>query len=222
MLTLILAGEVVYMLPFGLTRFFRPSHAGGIRHYEHAAGRYIRRVRRHGDDSVLPGRRLGRSVFCTGLLTASLIATVRVACTWRHTRASVGLAVLFAYWGITTILLFWAALIRATREWGGDDEQGMAFGILEGGRGLVAALLASIGVVLLAIIHARQPVTAQQRERRGRISLGHLLLLGRDAGAAGTGMAVHPAIKHIGDRPVALFQCRSRCSVDLSSGHRRA
>jgi len=58
-----------------------------------------------------------------------------------------GMAVLYGYWGVTTILLFWAALIRATREWGSASEQGRAFGILDGGRGLVAAGLASFAVI---------------------------------------------------------------------------
>lgn len=61
-----------------------------------------------------------------------------------------GLSVLFAYWGVTTILPFWAAMIRATREWGGKFEQGRAFGILDGGRGLVAALVASLAVFILS------------------------------------------------------------------------
>ena len=55
-----------------------------------------------------------------------------------------GLYVLFGFWGASTILAFWAPLIRATREWGGEEEQGRAFGILDGGRGLAAALLAAI------------------------------------------------------------------------------
>ena len=32
-----------------------------------------------------------------------------------------GLTILFGFWGLSTILLFWAALIRATREWGGSE-----------------------------------------------------------------------------------------------------
>ncbi|HKJ79364.1 MAG TPA: MFS transporter, partial [Prolixibacteraceae bacterium] len=56
---------------------------------------------------------------------------------------------LYGYWGITTILLFWSAMIKATREWGGELAQGRAFGLLDGGRGLVAAGVASLGVVIL-------------------------------------------------------------------------
>lgn len=57
---------------------------------------------------------------------------------------------LFGYWGLTTILLFWAALIRATRELGGDRFQGLAFGFLDGGRGLVSALIGSLTVAVFA------------------------------------------------------------------------
>jgi sugar phosphate permease len=54
---------------------------------------------------------------------------------------------LFGYWGITTILFFWAALIKATRSIAGNN-QGVSFGALEAGRGLVASLCASIAVFL--------------------------------------------------------------------------
>ena len=57
---------------------------------------------------------------------------------------------LYAFWGFTTIFLFWSALIRATREWGGSDFQGRAFGWLEGGRGLTAALLGTFTLVLFS------------------------------------------------------------------------
>ena len=59
-----------------------------------------------------------------------------------------GMTVLYGYWGVTSILLFWAALIRSTRALGGASKQGQVFGLLDGGRGRVAALVAS-GVVAL-------------------------------------------------------------------------
>jgi sugar phosphate permease len=63
-----------------------------------------------------------------------------------------GALVLWGFFGVTTILLFWAALIRAAREWGGSDEQGRAYGFLEGGRGLLAAVLASIAVLSFGLV----------------------------------------------------------------------
>lgn len=60
------------------------------------------------------------------------------------------MCVLFGFWGVSTILPFWPALIRATREWGGSQRQGAAFGILDGGRGLLAAVLAMLSLYLFA------------------------------------------------------------------------
>jgi len=53
-----------------------------------------------------------------------------------------------AFWGISVTLTFWAALIKATRNWAPSNQQGRAFGILESGRG-IAEVLAS--TALLAI-----------------------------------------------------------------------
>ena len=53
--------------------------------------------------------------------------------------------------GLTSILLFWAALIKVTRAWGGDDQQGLSYGVLEGGRGPLAAILASLGVLAFSV-----------------------------------------------------------------------
>lgn len=57
---------------------------------------------------------------------------------------------LFGYWGFTTIFLFWSGLIKSTRIWGGGSRQGKAFGILDGGRGLVAAGIGLIGVYIIS------------------------------------------------------------------------
>jgi len=60
------------------------------------------------------------------------------------------LQLIFAGWGLATGLTFWAALIKATTMLAQRDEQGRFFGILEGGRGLVEAILASIAVGLFS------------------------------------------------------------------------
>ena len=60
------------------------------------------------------------------------------------------LLLLYGYWGFTTIFLFWAPLIKATRLWGGTLHQGKAFGFLDGGRGLVAASFGLIGVAVFS------------------------------------------------------------------------
>ena len=57
------------------------------------------------------------------------------------------LCFIYGYWGITSILFCWSALIKATKIVGGN-KQGLSFGILEAGRGLVAATFSSIAVII--------------------------------------------------------------------------
>ena len=74
-----------------------------------------------------------------------------------------GLQLLFGFWGMSTILFFWAPLIRATREWAGEDEQGRAFGILDSGRGLASAVIASIAAIGFAtMVGAESPTDPVQ------------------------------------------------------------
>ena len=62
-----------------------------------------------------------------------------------------GMFWVYGFWGITTILLFWASLMRTTRLLGGPERQGLAFGLLDGGRGLVAAIVGTMAVAVLAL-----------------------------------------------------------------------
>jgi nitrate/nitrite transporter NarK len=58
--------------------------------------------------------------------------------------------VLYGLWGASASLIFWSAMIKATRNWGGQDEQGRAFGFLEGGRGLSDAAAGASWVIIFA------------------------------------------------------------------------
>ena len=66
-------------------------------------------------------------------MSFSLVATAFGGIYMATIPSQIGLAMLFAYWGITNILLFWSAMLRATRKWGGKFAQGRAFGMLDGG-----------------------------------------------------------------------------------------
>jgi nitrate/nitrite transporter NarK len=59
------------------------------------------------------------------------------------------LKILYAFWGVSTILFFWASLIKATRQWGNENNQGLSFGLLDGGRGFFAATIALSGAAIL-------------------------------------------------------------------------
>ena len=119
LITLILAGEMVFGLPFQTARFF----PGGA-----LADRYQART----------------------LLCLSLLATASGGFVMMTFPGAKLMAVLYAFWGITSILLLWGALIRATREWGGTTQQGRAFGLLEAGRGVAAAAVAWVALKVFA------------------------------------------------------------------------
>ena len=100
------------------------------------------------------------------LLATSLIATALGGVYMATIPGPWEMAILYGFWGLTTIFLFWGALIRATREWGGKSEQGMAFGILEGGRGVAAALVAPLMVMVLAFYMPDDARMATDEQRR--------------------------------------------------------
>jgi len=80
---------------------------------------------------------------------------------------------LYAFWGVSTILPFWSALIRATRDWGGAQQQGRAFGMLDAGRGLLAAVLATFALLLFAssLPGAEAEITLVQKTRAIQITI---------------------------------------------------
>jgi sugar phosphate permease len=206
MLTLVLAGEIAFLLPFSLTRFFRPSLLEAFNITNTILGDVFAVYGVLAMIAYFPGGALADRFSARSLLTISLLATGLGGIYMATYPGPFGLAMLFAYWGITTILLFWAALIRATREWGGDDAQGRAFGILEGGRGITAALLATAGVALLAITMPDDVVSVSEEGRRE--ALRHVILLysGATMATAVLTWLVIPAARHVGDSGRSIFQ----------------
>ncbi|WP_366942054.1 MFS transporter [uncultured Nonlabens sp.] len=77
-----------------------------------------------------------------------------------------GLSILYGYWGFTTIFLFWAAMIKATRALGGTSRQGITFGLLDGGRGLVSFAFGWLGVLVFSFISIDATETASLLERK--------------------------------------------------------
>jgi MFS family permease len=57
---------------------------------------------------------------------------------------------IFAAWGIGAGLTFWAAMLKGVKMLARPDEQGRFFGILDGGRGLVEAILATVAITIFA------------------------------------------------------------------------
>ena len=80
------------------------------------------------------------------LLTFSVAMTGVIGLWYGSLPEAKWITVIFGLWGVTTGLTFWAALIKGCSLLAPQDQQARFFGLLEGGRGLFEALLATIAV----------------------------------------------------------------------------
>ncbi|MGB8419497.1 MFS transporter [Paraburkholderia sp.] len=100
--------------------------------------------------SYLPSGWLADRIAPRLLICFSLIAT-GVLGLWYSTAPSFQMLMLiFGGWGLSTGLTFWAAVIKRVTMIAGTHEQGRFFGLLDGGRGLIEAMLATIAISLFA------------------------------------------------------------------------
>ena len=157
---------MVFSLPFHVTRYFRPSFLDVFNLSNTALGDIFAVYGITAMLAYYPGGIIADRFSARRLMTASLITTALGGLYMAQIPGQTGLTFLFAYWGITSILLFWAALIRATREWGGNLAQGRAFGLLDGGRGLVAATVATLGVFFFSQLLPSDLDTVSELQRR--------------------------------------------------------
>jgi nitrate/nitrite transporter NarK len=148
---LILAGEAIFTLPFHVARFFRPTvlEVFSLTATELGAAQGV-----YGITAMFAyffGGPIADRFPASKLLASSLWLTA-FGGIYMSTFPSAGESlILWGFFGISTILLFWAALIRATRDWGGENAQGRAYGLLDGGRGLLASVLATMGVLMFGM-----------------------------------------------------------------------
>ena len=150
LLSLIIAGESIFLLPFVIARIFRPTFLkvfdvtnlelgvafslyGIIAMVSYFAGGPLA-------DRFSPRKLMATSLVVTSLENRIVMATIPSLFT---------LTLLYGFWGFTTILLYWSASVKATKALGGNTAQGKSFGMVDAGRGLFAAILASISVLLL-------------------------------------------------------------------------
>ncbi|WP_179950247.1 MFS transporter [Burkholderia sp. MSMB1826] len=102
--------------------------------------------------SYLPSGWLADRLSPRWLICFSLLATGALGLIYATGPSFNTLVAIFAGWGLTTGLTFWAAVIKRVNMIAGRDEQGRFFGLLDGGRGLVEALLATIAITLFAYV----------------------------------------------------------------------
>lgn len=111
--------------------------------------------------SYLPSGWLADRIAPRVLICFSLIATGALGLLYSTAPPFVVLCMIFGGWGLTTGLTFWAAVIKRVTMIAGAHEQGRFFGFLDGGRGLIEAMLATVAITLFAwATHAHSESTA--------------------------------------------------------------
>ncbi len=142
MVALCLSGGTIFMLPFLREIYYIPmQNAFGFTNTEMGMLMSV-----FGFMSMLtyfPGGWLADRFSPRNLITFSLLSTGLVGF-YFSTKPSFEISLLIhGYWGASISLVFWSAMIKATRNWASHEEQGRAFGILEGGRGTTEAISGS-------------------------------------------------------------------------------
>ena len=184
LLLLILAGESVFILPFVLSRVFRPTvlDAFGLDNVQLGLCFSV-----YGIIALLSylfGGPLADKYPPRKLIAVALWMTALGGLVYATFPSYTVLKILYGYWGFTTIFLFWAPMIKATRVWGGSTSQGKAFGFLDGGRGLVGALFGTMGVLIFSLFLTSEISVATVTESRAAfryvilVSSGIVVLVG--------------------------------------------
>ena len=166
LLLLILAGESVFIIPFVLPRVFRSTVLDVFTLDNTQLGLCFSVYGFVALVSYLFGGPLADKYPPRKLIAVALWMTAFGGLVYATFPSYFVLKVLYGYWGFTTIFLFWAAMIKATRVWGGANSQGKAFGFLDGGRGLVGALFGTLGILIFSIFITSEIAEATVAESR--------------------------------------------------------
>lgn len=149
LVVLIMAGEAIFFLPFVLPRIFRPTVLSVFEIDNFELGTYYSVYGLVAIAAYLFGGPLADRFAPSRLMALALFMTAVGGGFLYAIPAGGTMKLIYGFWGFSTIFLFWAALMRTTRLIGGTNKQGLAFGILDGGRGLFAALVTSVLIVVL-------------------------------------------------------------------------
>ena len=148
---LIFAGESIFVLPYVLSRIFRPTVLEVFQIDNVQLGLCFSVYGLVALISYIFGGPIADKYPPRKLISIALWLTSIGGIAYATFPSFFVLKILYGYWGVTTVFLFWAPMIKATRQWGMSSSQLTAFGLLEGGRGIVGAAIGTIGVMIFAL-----------------------------------------------------------------------
>ena len=147
-----MAAESIYILPYVLARVFRPTFLDVFDLTNLELGTLFSTYGTVAFLSYIFGGVLADKFSPRKLLAFSLIFTSFGGMVMITYPSYTILQFLYAFWGFTTVFLFWAPMIKATKIIGGEKKQGKTFSFLDAGRGLVASSIGIIGVIIFSLV----------------------------------------------------------------------
>lgn len=98
------------------------------------------------------------------LLSLSLFGTAIGGFWFAQVPSYNSIVVIFALWGFFSVFTFWSSHMKVVKMLSKSNEDGRFFGILDGGRGLVEAILASIALAIFSGILGSSLELADKKE----------------------------------------------------------
>ena len=158
--TLMIIGEVVFILPFVILRIFRPTFLTVFETTNLEIGTAFSAYGIVAMIAYFAGGPIADRFNPKKLIPFALLMT-SLGGIWMYTIPSMtSMIVLYAFWGASTILLFWSSFVKAQRILGLQTGQGKSFGLVDAGRGVIAAVMAFAAVFLLDHLIPKDPDSA--------------------------------------------------------------
>ncbi len=161
MLLLCLSGSIIYWLPFLSEIYYVPMQVA----FGFSKTQLGVLLSTFGFVSLLsyfPGGWLADRFMPRKLIATALVITAAGGYIFATLPSFEVCLLLHGLWGITSGCIFWSAMIKATRNWGSEDEQGRAFGILEGGRNATDMVIATVMLSVFAFRGGSDAALAEQ------------------------------------------------------------
>lgn len=96
------------------------------------------------------------------LLAVSLLGVGAAGIWFAQVPSYPSIIMIFVIWGIFTVLTFWSAHLKLVKLISKKEEEGRFFGILDGGKGVVEAVLASIAITMFSAVLGTSTAIADQ------------------------------------------------------------
>ena len=146
---LCLSGSVIFWLPLFSDIFYSPmQNAFGFTKTQ--MGLLLSTFGAVSLIAYFPGGWLADRFSPRKLITTALVITALAGFVFSTLPSFEICLILFGIWGITSAGILWSAMIKATRCWGSNEDQGKTYGILEGGRNISEVISTTVLLTIFA------------------------------------------------------------------------